>query len=146
MPTATAVFAELDRLVPDGLPDFSVLGADLPAVGVAVSGGGDSTALLILAKQWADERGRPIFAAGRFRTYCSPATTSASGNGAASRPCSEPNSDARLYWTKTKNPKNSPRCKIGGLMWHDRLGRDYKRMCHGRVGRVFNVGWAVPML
>ncbi|MFQ5567087.1 MAG: tRNA lysidine(34) synthetase TilS [Paracoccaceae bacterium] len=49
--TAAAVFAELDRLVPDGTP------------GVAVSGGGDSTALLILAARWAGERGRPVAAA-----------------------------------------------------------------------------------
>jgi tRNA(Ile)-lysidine synthase len=49
--TGAAVFAELDRLVPDGAP------------GVAVSGGGDSVALLIIAARWADERGRAIAAA-----------------------------------------------------------------------------------
>ncbi len=49
--TGAAVFAELDRLVPDG------------TAGVAVSGGGDSTALLIIAARWADERGRAIAAA-----------------------------------------------------------------------------------
>ncbi|MHA1529437.1 MAG: tRNA lysidine(34) synthetase TilS [Alphaproteobacteria bacterium] len=49
--TGAAVFAELDRLVPDGTP------------GIAVSGGGDSTALLIVAARWAGERGRTIAAA-----------------------------------------------------------------------------------
>ncbi len=49
--TGAAVFAELDRLVPGGTP------------GVAVSGGGDSTALLIIAVRWAGERGRGIAAA-----------------------------------------------------------------------------------
>ncbi|MCH8169255.1 MAG: tRNA lysidine(34) synthetase TilS, partial [Proteobacteria bacterium] len=49
--TGAAVFAELDRLVPDGTP------------GVAISGGGDSTALLIIAARWAGKRGRAIAAA-----------------------------------------------------------------------------------
>ena len=49
--TGAAVFAELDRLVGDGTP------------GVAVSGGGDSTALLVIAARWAAERGRAIAAA-----------------------------------------------------------------------------------
>jgi len=49
--TGAAVLVELDRLVPDGTP------------GIAVSGGGDSTALLIVAARWAGERGRTIAAA-----------------------------------------------------------------------------------
>ncbi|HSF93549.1 MAG TPA: tRNA lysidine(34) synthetase TilS [Thermohalobaculum sp.] len=49
--TASAVLAELDRLIPEG-----------PA-GVAVSGGGDSTALLVLSQRWAAARGRVIEAA-----------------------------------------------------------------------------------
>jgi len=49
--TDAAVLAELDRLVPDGTP------------GIAVSGGGDSTALLIVAARWAAGRGRTIAAA-----------------------------------------------------------------------------------
>jgi tRNA(Ile)-lysidine synthase len=46
-----AVLAELDRLVPEG------------PTGVAVSGGGDSTALLIVAVHWARARGRALSAA-----------------------------------------------------------------------------------
>ena len=49
--TATAVGAALDRLAPAG------------ALGVAVSGGGDSMALLILASRWAFGRGRRLEAA-----------------------------------------------------------------------------------
>jgi tRNA(Ile)-lysidine synthase len=61
MLTATAVFAELDRLVPNGLTPNGQ--PDHPALGVAVSGGGDSIALLVLAARWAQERGHAIFAA-----------------------------------------------------------------------------------
>ncbi|HUS53824.1 MAG TPA: tRNA lysidine(34) synthetase TilS [Thermohalobaculum sp.] len=49
--TVGAAFAEIDRLVPDGM------------LGIAVSGGGDSTALLIIAARWAGARGRKILAA-----------------------------------------------------------------------------------
>jgi len=49
--TVGAAFAEIDRLVPDGM------------LGIAVSGGGDSTALLIIAARWAGVRGRRISAA-----------------------------------------------------------------------------------
>lgn len=42
---------------------MDVLADDDPAIGVAVSGGSDSTALLALACDWARERGRTIIAA-----------------------------------------------------------------------------------
>ena len=51
-----AVFAELDRLVPDGA-------SGVCTVGVAASGGGDSTALLVIAERWARVRGRALAAA-----------------------------------------------------------------------------------
>jgi tRNA(Ile)-lysidine synthase len=47
----TAICAELDRLTPGG------------AIGVAVSGGGDSTALLVIARDWAQQHGRRVEAA-----------------------------------------------------------------------------------
>lgn len=53
--TATALRAALDRLTAEAAP-----GGPL---GVAVSGGGDSTALLVVARAWAAERGRALHAA-----------------------------------------------------------------------------------
>ena len=55
-PAVAAVFAELDRLVPNSPRGKSRLG-------VAISGGGDSTALLIIAMRWANEHGHTIIAA-----------------------------------------------------------------------------------
>lgn len=42
---------------------FDVLAADAPAIGVAVSGGSDSLALLLHASRWASARGRSLHAA-----------------------------------------------------------------------------------
>lgn len=49
--TVTALRAALDPLAPDG------------PLGVAISGGGDSTALLLIARAWAGEQGRVVRAA-----------------------------------------------------------------------------------
>ncbi len=59
--TAGTIFAELDRLVSGGTPDLPA--SDALVLGVAVSGGGDSTALLIIAMGWVRERGHVIAAA-----------------------------------------------------------------------------------
>jgi len=53
-----SLYAGFVRALEDGLD-----GAQPLRVGVAVSGGGDSTALLLLARRWADERGGLIRAA-----------------------------------------------------------------------------------